>query len=283
MSGKFSWLTNNKLIQKLTGGGDKGYRIGTCGYGFYEPPDDWENYSTPIQAYSSDFGVLEMNRTFSKLPSIETAEKWFYNASKDFEFTMRAWQAITHPVDSPTWRGFKNELSIEEKKSYGYLRPNEEVFEAWEKTKEIADTLEAKIIVIQTPNDFDCSDKNKRNMREFLSEIDSSNIEIAWEPRGDWNDNLDEVKEICSEFNLIHVVDLMRNKPVKDHSIFYTRLHGLNEYPYDYDYNYSEDELLKLAKKIKKLIKNHDQVYCLFNNEEMYENGKELREITRKL
>lgn len=58
-------------------------KIGTCGYGCYNPGKNWkERYKSKLQAYS----VCELNRTFYKLPMRKTAEQWR--------------QAITHPVKS---------------------------------------------------------------------------------------------------------------------------------------------------------------------------------------
>lgn len=255
-------------------------KVGTCGYGYYNPPEGWkEEYESKLQAYSDVFKVGEINRTFYKLPMVKTAERWRREAFDDFEFTMKAWQALTHPTKSPTWRNKKGKLSESQKENFGYFRPNVEVFKAWNDTKKIAEALETKVCVLQTSAGFDCSEKNQKNMREFLTSIDRDDIELAWEPRGDWKENLGSIKEICTDFNLIHIVDLMRRDPVSDHEVAYVRLHGLNEDEYNYDYDYSEEELEDLAKKLRKLSKNHERVYCMFNNYEMFDNAQKLKEM----
>jgi len=51
--------------------------VGTCGYGYYQPEDDWkEKYESKLQAYSDFFKTVEINKTFYKLPMVKTAEKW---------------------------------------------------------------------------------------------------------------------------------------------------------------------------------------------------------------
>ncbi|MBS3815985.1 MAG: DUF72 domain-containing protein [Candidatus Thermoplasmatota archaeon] len=258
----------------------KSIKIGTCGYGYYEPNEGWkERYESKLQAYADEFETGEINKTFYKLPMVKTAERWRENARDDFEFTLKTWQALTHPTTSPTWRNKKDKLSGSQKENFGYLRPNDDVVEAWERTKEIAEALEAEVCLIQTPGSFEPRDENEKNMRQFFERIDREGLTIAWEPRGEWKEDPGKVKEVCDDLDLIHVVDIMRREPVSDHSIAYTRLHGLNPDEYDYAYDYSEEELQELAEKLEELSEEHGKVYCMFNNYEMFENAKKLRKM----
>ncbi len=254
--------------------------VGTCGYGYYQPEEDWkEEYESKLQAYSDIFETVEINKTFYKLPMVKTAEKWKKNAFEDFIFNFKAWQALTHPISSPTWRNKKDQLSESQKENFGYLRPNEEVIEAWNRTKEIGEALEADVCLTQTPGSFGYSVKNEENMRELLKKIDRNDVSIAWEPRGDWKEKPEKVEKICNDLDIIHVVDLLRREPTSDRPIAYIRLHGLNPNEYDYDYDYSDEELHKLAEKLEILSEKHDRIYCMFNNYEMFENAKRLEEI----
>ncbi len=255
-------------------------KIGTCGYGYYDPGEGWkEEYESKLQAYTDEFETGEINKTFYKLPMEKTAKKWKNNALEDFTFNFKAWQALTHPTSSPTWRNKKDKLSEAQKENFGYLQPNEEVINAWEESKKIGKAMEADVCVIQTPGSFDCSEKNEENMRELFRNISRGDLNIAWEPRGDWKENEETVERICNDLKLIHVVDLMREDPVSDHEIAYTRLHGLNENEYDYNYDYTEKELKKLADKLKALSANKSKVYCMFNNYEMFDNADKLKGI----
>ncbi|MFP4000580.1 MAG: DUF72 domain-containing protein [Thermoplasmata archaeon] len=257
-----------------------GIKVGTCGYGYYKPEDDWkEKYESKLQAYSYDFETVEINKTFYKLPMVKTAKRWRDNARKDFVFNFKAWQALTHTSSSPTWRGNKSGLSDSRLDNFGYLRPNEDVIQAWEEIKKIGEALDADVCLIQTPGSFDCSEEHEENMRKFFNDIDRNDLDIAWEPRGDWKENREKVQEICDDFDLIHVVDLLREEPLSDHRIAYTRLHGLNEGRYEYDYDYTDEELETLAERLRGLSKKHEKVYCMFNNYEMFDNAKELKEI----
>ncbi len=264
----------------MVGAENSEIKIGTCGYGYYDPEEGWkERYESKLQAYTDEFETVEINKTFYKLPMVKTAEKWRKNALDDFEFNMKAWQALTHPTSSPTWRNKKEQLSEPQKENFGYLRPNEDVIEAWRDTKKRTEALEAGVLVIQTPGSFDCSGKNEKNIRRFFQKVEKNDLTIGWEPRGDWKENPGKVKEICDDYELIHIVDVMRREPVSDHPVAYVRLHGLNPDEYDYAYDYSYEELNELAEKLEKLSEDHRKIYCMFNNYEMFKNANRLREI----
>ncbi|MEF8849145.1 MAG: DUF72 domain-containing protein, partial [Candidatus Thermoplasmatota archaeon] len=231
-----------------------------------------------LQAFSHDFKNLELNRTFYKLPMVKTTKRWRKEVTKDFEFTMKAWQAITHPTSSPIWHKKKKKLTSKQKNNFGYFKPNTQVINAWKETKKRAEALKAQLIVFQTPKSFECKQKNIENIKKFFEKINHGNLSIGWEPRGNWNKNPSKIKEICNQLDLVHIVDIMRRKPLSKNSTCYIRLHGLNENEYNYNYDYSKKEIEKIAEKIKKLTKRYDQIYCMFNNYTMYQNANQLKE-----
>lgn len=258
-------------------------KIGTCGFSSYRPPGDWkQKYKSKLQAYSDAFKVVEINKTFYDLPMVKTASRWRDEVLGDFEFTLKAWQAITHPTSSPSWRKRKESLTERQKERFGYLRPNQEVIDAWEQTKERALALKASVCVLQCPPNFSCTAENEKNMRRLLKDIDRGGIQIAWEPRGDWTQNPEKIKAICNDLGLIHIVDLMRREPLSEHSTAYIRLHGLNPKEFDYRYDYSDSELERLAGKLAKLNRRYDTIYCMFNNDNMYANALALRGIIQR-
>ncbi|HID60919.1 MAG TPA: DUF72 domain-containing protein [Hadesarchaea archaeon] len=248
------------------------FKIGCCGWGFHKGG---------LKGYQKKFSVVEVQQTFYKLPMVKTVERWKVEAPEGFEFVIKAWQGITHLPDSPTWRrsGWKPEEL--KRKQLGWLRPTKDNFEAWIRTREICDALGARMCVIQCPPNFKCVPKNIENMRKFLLEIDRGELALAWEPRGDWDENPEKIEQLCNELDLVHVVDLMRRKPLSKHSIVYIRLHGLNPREHDYNYDYSMGEIRRLAGKVKKLDEKHDEVYVMFNNFQMYKNASQLIKILK--
>lgn len=253
---------------------------GTCGYGYYDAPAGLkERFETKLQAFTHDFDLLEVNRTFYELPRTATCEKWRRRAREGFMFTLKAWQALTHPLSSPTWRGNDDGLTEAQREGFGYLRPNGAVIEAWNRTLERARALEAPLMLVQCPASFEPGGEHEANLRELMSRVDRDGVRIAWEPRGDWLEAPDRVARLCDELDLVHTVDPMRRDPAHLGEVAYLRLHGLNEDPYDYDYDYSEDELGTLADKLEALNERCEDVYCLFNNFEKFANARTLESL----
>jgi uncharacterized protein YecE (DUF72 family) len=255
-------------------------KVGTCGFGYFNPGNNWkQKYKSKLEAFADWFSTIEINSTFYKLPQHKTAERWRSEVPSDFDFCVKVWQAVTHPTSSSTWRKRKEKLSPEQLDNFGMLRPHQQVIEAWEQTRERAQALQASVCLLQAPASFDCTEENEKNMRELLSTIDRGNMRLAWEPRGNWNEHLDRVEALCSDLDLIHVVDIMRRDPVDEGEVAYVRLHGLNKREFDFNYEYSEDELQSLAEKLRKLDEDRELVYCMFNNREMFDNAGRLLDI----
>jgi len=230
------------------------------------------------KAYFQKFNVIELQDTFYNLPRIGLAEKWRREAPEDFEFCVKAWQIITHPYTSPTWRRLreKPEGKLE---NYGFLRPTEENFRAWEKVREVCKALRAKICVLQTPPSFGYSEENVRSVKEFFSAIASRDIVVAWEPRGTWNRNLEKIKEIVDQYGIVHVVDPFKRWYVSESNIVYFRLHGKNG-EINYRYKYTNEDLKWLWEQIRTRCLGKE-VYVMFNNVYMAQDAMLFKEIAK--
>lgn len=231
-------------------------KIGCCGF-----PESRTKYF-------KEFSVVEVQQTFYELPRLATAEKWRTEAPPEFEWTIKAWQLITHPANSPTYKRLKTRLAETQKKYYGLFQPTTEVMEAWERTQEFAQKLKAKIIVFQCPPSFTPTAQNLNNMRKFFTQIERTGLICVWEPRGNWDSAL--IKHICDELQLIHCVDPFKADSVAG-EIGYYRLHGIT----GYRYKYTAEELHQIKHKIKSDRLN----YIMFNNSEMLINARQLKQI----
>ena len=222
-------------------------KVGCCGF------------STSIKNYFSEFNLLEVQRTFYKPPKLETAARWRKQASENFEFTVKAWQVITHPPSSPTYR--KAGINFNDG---GFFKPIKEVFNAWETTREIAEILKSRIVLFQTPPSFKETPENIRNISEFFSSIDRQFV-FVWEPRG-WDEK--SVLRVCEQNDIVHCTNPFVSSPVYG-KICYFRLHGTAESIYKH--RYSENELIWLKNYCKQFKKD---IYILFNNVSMREDAK---------
>jgi len=106
------------------------------------------------KAYYQQFKLAEIQQTFYRPPSVEIVKKWGEEAPQDFEFSLKAWQFITHPASSPTYRKAGLRIPAAKENDYGFFKPGEEVFVAWAKTRSVAEALESKAILFQCPARF---------------------------------------------------------------------------------------------------------------------------------
>ena len=231
-------------------------KIGCCGF------------PGGIKNYMKNFSLVEVQRTFYKPPRPKTVRKWREMAGDDFEFVVKAWQVITHPPSSPTYR----KAGIDIDGDAGFFKPCRNVEMAWKKTEEIARILKSRVILFQTPGSFKENDDNMENMRSFFSDVDRDFL-FAWEPRG-WN--REKVRAICEELGLIHACDPFVQLPVMDGDITYFRLHGSPPGERMYMYEYTDADLRYVSDTLKKF---ENDVYCLFNNVTMFRDALRLRRI----
>jgi len=252
--------------------------VGCCGY--------------PVSRtrYYTLFKTVELQQTFYNLPTLDTASRWRREAPSDFVFNMKAWQVITHPSSSPTWRRLRS-LPPGQIENYGFLKPTRENLDAWKKSLEIAKVLRARVIVLQTPPSFKYSEEHVKWVNEFFShagrEAKSSEIIIGWEPRGDWKNFPDVLKNVICTHEVIHITDPLRLDPIvcEGQKVLYFRLHGLGGREVNYRYKYTDEDLEKLTSKINKYINAYEdirEIYVMFNNIYMLDDSKRFRDLAAK-
>jgi uncharacterized protein YecE (DUF72 family) len=220
-------------------------KVGTCGFGRVKRPE-----------YFRLFPVVEIQHTFYQPPQIETLKKWRADAPADFEFTLKAWQLITHEASSPTYKRCTRFFSDKESDQAGFFKPTDIVREGLEVTLECAKALNAQTILFQCPAKFQPLPENILNMKRFFSQIDRGRLNFVWEPRGKaWEDSL--IKDLCRELDLWHCVDPFARPTVTPERCYY-RMHGIPRWRYTYE----EVELLELAS----LLPRDKPSYVFFNN-----------------
>src|SRR5919206_584609 len=131
-------------------------RVGCCGF------------RSSREDYYELLDTVEVQHTFYQPPQVQTLRRWREEAPRGFEFTLKAWQLITHTSSSPTHRRLKRQLTDEEKEGAGSFRPSGIVKEAWEVTRECASALKARAVLFQCPASFRPTSENVENMRAFF-------------------------------------------------------------------------------------------------------------------
>lgn len=221
-------------------------KLGMCGF------------TIGAAAYYKQFPVVEVQQTFYDPPPLATMQKWRTQAPADFEFTMKAWQVITHLGTSSTYRRMKRVFGDRERSDAGGFRVNTTTLAAWETTLEAQRTLRATAILFQCPASFKAIDDNFAAMREFFATITRPRgVRMLWEPRGPWSDEI--VLMLCRELDLVHAVDPFI-RPSLTPELVYWRLHG-NKSAYA---SYTDAELQRLAAWLP--TDPSPDAYVMFNN-----------------
>ena len=219
-------------------------KVGLCGF------------TVAMAQYHRCFPVVEVQQTFYQPPGDNTLRRWRNDAPPDFEFTLKAWQLITHTGTSSTYRRLRRPITASERNEPGAFRNAPIVDEGWRRTVECAHILSATAILFQSPASFSPTDEHIENLQTFFSRIERPRgIRLMWEPRGLWPES--QVARLCRDLALVHVVDPFVTD-AQSQSPTYFRMHGLT----GSRHVYSDAELRWLMGRLP----TKGDVYVMFNN-----------------
>jgi uncharacterized protein YecE (DUF72 family) len=218
-------------------------RVGLCGW------------TVSQSSYVQRFPVLEVQNTFYEPPSDAVLTRWRTQVPDDFEFTIKAWQVVTHESTSPTYRRMKRPLPDDARGQVGAFRTTPAVLEAWQRTLDCARTLRATAVLLQCPRSFRPTPDNVARLRGFVTTVQRPAGRLLWEPRGEWPQPL--IAELCTDLDLVHVVDPMQTETVTPERTYY-RLHGTT----GFRHVHTDDEL----RRLRDLVEGRPSPYVLFNN-----------------
>jgi len=218
-------------------------RVGLCGW------------TVSQSSYVRRFPVVEVQHTFYEPPEDAVLLRWRSQVPRDFEFTIKAWQVVTHESGSPTYRRMKRTLPESARGQVGAFRTTPPVLQAWQRTLQCARVLRAGAVLLQCPRSFRPTAQNVERLRSFVSQVERPSGRLLWEPRGEWSTPL--LTELCAELDLVHVVDPMQTETVTPEQTYY-RLHGTT----GSRHVHSDDELLRL----RDLVQGRPTPYVMFNN-----------------
>lgn len=236
-------------------------KVGTCGF------------CEARSKYFRDFDAVEVQQTFYRILQEKTLERWRKEAPEGFTFSIKAFQGVTHPANSPTWR----RSNVKPGKDVGLLRPTSDVLHFWRVTLKEAETLGARFILIQLPKSFRESEESFANAEKFFEMIDrGGNFEIAVELRGGWSEK--GIKKFVREFDVIDVTDPLVRIPLHRGETSYYRLHGRYENGrIIYSHSYSEEELQKVKERV--IGWNRGESFVFFNNSDMCRDAKRFKAL----
>jgi len=224
-------------------------KVGLCGF------------TMAMEDYPRYFPVVEVQQTFYEPPKEAVMRRWFGAMPPGFEFTLKAWQLITHESKSPTYRRLKRPLDDQERASCGGFRDTAIVREALKRTLDCAKVLGASTLLFQCPASFRPENDNVERLRHFVTHVARPQcppgLRLAWEPRGSaWTRHSDLAAQLCEELDLIYVVDPFVDAIRTTTGPAYLRLHGVT----GARHVYTDAELRRLAELTP------PGAYVMFNN-----------------
>ncbi|GIU71526.1 MAG: hypothetical protein KatS3mg003_1005 [Candidatus Nitrosocaldaceae archaeon] len=216
----------------------------------------------PLDKYAKEFPTVEIDRIFYAIPRVDTVKRW-RNIASNLIFNVKAYQGLTHPLSSPTYRRVKKPEGNAD--NFGHLKPTEENFMLWQKMLEIIDALDAYICLFQLPPSFIANEENMNNAKRFFANIDKHSLLAIEFRHSSWT--REKISLLIDEFGLIHAVDPFKDRAVSK-DINYYRLHGLGSKPYRY--KYTDSDLLKL----KEVVSSNHKSFVMFNNIYMLDDAR---------
>lgn len=225
------------------------------------------------ERYFKEFGAVEIFQSFYQPPGEDTVKRWRAQAPKDFQFTLAAWQVITHPGDAATYSKMRRKVDPKDRRHYGHFKDTMQVREAWRETKRLADALDAKVILFATPPSFYPNSTTIRDMRRFFSEIDRGQRLLAWEARGGgWEAGL--IGRLCKELKLIHAVNPLVRKPAEGRFAYYRLAGTFKDRRVDRSHKHDPKQFEDLVEGLK-----GKEALVFFDNASKWSDAKKFRDV----
>ncbi len=247
--------------------------VGTCGN------------KVSLDRYAKLFNALEINATFYRFPKEDSVQRWQETFSKrrDFLLSVKAFQGLTHPTNSPTWR--RSGLSKEEVESLrdqvGCLKLTDVTMEFLYETLKLCSRINASVVLLQLPK---ACERNENAIVEFFDALREAScitsrfaLEIRWS-------HPELLRALYEEYGVVPAFDPFLFEEflsVLDGVDFvYFRLHGaLKGGKVSYDKDYTEEELARLKEIVVSL--DAKAVAVFFNNKNMHKNALTFREMIK--
>ncbi|MEP6767190.1 MAG: DUF72 domain-containing protein [Acidobacteriota bacterium] len=226
-------------------------RVGLCGF------------TIPMEDYPLYFRVVEVQQTFYQPPRDETMRRWVEATPAGFEFTLKAWQLVTHPASSPTYRRTRRVLAPRERAGCGFFQDTAIVAEGYRRSIECARVLGATALLFQCPSSFGPDAVSIERLRSFFGRIERpAGLRLLWEPRGaPWVAAREKARALCEELDIVHVIDPFVTPPAR-HPVYW-RLHGIR----GARHSYRDEELRRLQGMVTAArAAPAPPSYVLFNN-----------------
>jgi uncharacterized protein YecE (DUF72 family) len=260
-------------------------RIGTSGWSYPTGKGTWNGIFYPaaqkrrprgapkfdeLSFYADHFNTVEVNSSFYRIPTPETAATWAQRTPRHFEFSLKLYQKFTHP-----------EMFVKATGSDPSDLSEKDVDEFKTAIDPLAEAGKLGALLAQFPASFK-NDADARAYLEWLLER-FRDYPVAVELRHrSWSDDGDETLALLKHFGAAWAqIDepkfkgsIRQSRSGDPGAFYYLRLHGRNAAQWwkheksedRYNYLYSAEELVPFSKAAKEVSRKVKKAYMYANN-----------------
>jgi uncharacterized protein YecE (DUF72 family) len=192
------------------------YLVGTGGWAYFNVTG-----KSSLKAYSEVFNFVEVNYTFYRYPLMCRVEKWRKTVPKNFTFSVRCHQDLTHRIG---------------------LKPVDEAYYVLGKMVAYCEALDAPFLVLETPASYLLNQQEVDIARDLFSSANLRGVRLVWEVRAPLTPAL---INLMQDLDIVHCVDLSNGKPSFDSDVVYSRLFGKGKHNL---YQFTDEELVEIDK-----------------------------------
>lgn len=246
--------------------------VGTSGWSYPNGEGTWNGVFYPprgtrgfragdeLAYYAEHFDTVEVNSTFYRPPQAAMARRWVEQTPADFHFSVKLYQAFTHPMmrgrGAPPVRG-----------GSPIPQPTPGDFDAFiSGVAPLADSRKMGMLLVQFPSAFHRTAESEAYLGALMSSFRDFPLAVELRHRS-WSDATPQTEALLGEFDASWVqIDepkfrfSIRQNPRKTGTPgYYLRLHGRNaanwwkhDSPDDrYNYLYSTQEMNQFAEAVQ--------------------------------
>jgi uncharacterized protein YecE (DUF72 family) len=196
------------------------YFIGAGGWAYFPAGS-----KSQLKFYSEVFNFVEVNYTFYNYPSLRRVENWRKLVPRDFTFSVRCHQDLTHRIG---------------------LKSTDDAFQVLNQMITYCRILESPFLVLETPSSYEFNSNSIKEAQEFFLSFNLKGVRLVWEIRSLINA---QAAELMQDLDIVQAVDLSRETPLFPSDIIYTRLFGKGKHN---TYQFTDAELEEIGHKILK-------------------------------
>jgi uncharacterized protein YecE (DUF72 family) len=273
-------------------------RIGTCGWSypsgrgtwngvFYPPPSARGRRFDELAYYAEHFNTVEINSTFYRLPAVQTTRGWAARTPPGFEFSVKLYQAFTHP-GMVIGTGMTRQERPSDADGAGSQKREpvpvvtaQDVDEFRDSIDPLAEAGKLGAILVQFPPSFKQTPRSREYLAWLLGAFHGYSLAVELRDRS-WSDNLADTLELLDLHRAAWVqidepkfrFSVRQNGLPNVIDVYYMRLHGRNAakwWKHDrsedrYDYLYSPAELKPFAETAAAVRTLVRKAYLYLNN-----------------